>query len=182
MNISENSGSCISFKINYFDHTLCFQSSDFERLRLENDDKEWPTLSCNPWTYKLKKMCIRSSKRFWLKVDSGCASPALTPQITSEALAAMKVLGKHPPALAESELRLGLCALCKYVTAAQARKSLDLNWYILKIVEKKKRLHFYTRKSKVFTDNVTLTIRSSGAGLSFGCFFMLCVTKQNVHT
>lgn len=64
MNTSENSGSCISLKIHYFDHILCFQSSDFERLRLANDDKERPTLSCNPWTYKLKKLCIKHQNGF----------------------------------------------------------------------------------------------------------------------
>lgn len=36
-------------------------------------------------------------------------------------------------------------------------------------------------KTTLEGSEVLLTIKSSGAGLSFGCFFMLCNIKQNVR-
>lgn len=59
MNTSENRSSCTSLKIRCFDQMSSFQSSDFERLRLANDDKAWPASSCNPRTYKLKERWIK---------------------------------------------------------------------------------------------------------------------------
>lgn len=36
-------------------------------------------------------------------------------------------------------------------------------------------------KSNTGGSEVSLTIKSSGAGLSLGCFFILRITKENIH-
>lgn len=155
----------------YFNHILCFQSSHLGRLRLANADKEWPTLSCNPWTYKLEENAYQASKRFWLKLDTGCENSVLTPQITSRGNS------KIPTNFSGITIAPLVWVPCANMELLHKQKEFwekyTEHWKMQEKIDTflckwQKNIHWQIQTE------VSLTIKSSGAGLSFGSFFMLC--------
>lgn len=111
---------------------------------------------------------------FWLRLESSCESSELTPQITSEGNS------KIPTNFRITVPPLVWLQIWNFCTS---RKSLEINTLSTLKNAGKKWIKFYV---KIFTGKsklrfVSLTIKSSGAGLSFGCFFMLCHKTKCLH-